>query len=286
MSESRKLFADAKFRPFTASDLFSSLGYTYNNPWPRSNIEFGGTIRLQYWGMNGCTRDNIGNNKIEEKSTNNNITEFLTDETSNKTMSELPSNVTPAPPITPNQLNPVNNDPCPICYTEIKNTEEFITGCRHRFHISCIAQWRETNNSCPMCRNQLSYGRIIDLYSRPSLEEHGFLTNDNLPHNIVRRLDRLTDMELKMMANMRRRGLQMNYEPTLLSGADMQRNIEPLRRTRPVFQDEHITEAFRRAQQEILSNDNEMPHLEDAEDGEVVFDGDEVEEFNQSDEAN
>jgi len=237
MSESRKLFADAKFRPFTAPDLFSSLGYTYNNPWPRSNIEFGGTIRLQYWGVN---RGNIGNNKIEEKSTNNNITEFLTDETSNKTMSELQT-----PPITPNRLNPVNNDPCPICYTEIKNNEEFITGCRHRFHISCIAQWRETNNSCPMCRNQLSYGRIIDLYSRPSLEERGVLTND-----------------------------------------DMQRNIEPLRRTRPVFQDEHITEAFRRAQQEILSNDNEMPHLEDAEDGEVVFDGDEVEEFNQSDEAN
>ncbi len=45
----------------------------------------------------------------------------------------------------------VTND-CPICYTEMGNTDVCVTICNHKFHTGCIVR---CNNICPICRNNL-----------------------------------------------------------------------------------------------------------------------------------
>ena len=48
-------------------------------------------------------------------------------------------------------------DPCPICWENIKDSPT-MTGCGHRFHEECLAEWRCFTNapSCPMCRGSLA----------------------------------------------------------------------------------------------------------------------------------
>ena len=45
---------------------------------------------------------------------------------------------------------------CPICLSTINNP--VTTFCEHTFCASCIETWRQTNDSCPLCR------RVIWVY--------------------------------------------------------------------------------------------------------------------------
>jgi E3 ubiquitin-protein ligase RNF181 len=51
---------------------------------------------------------------------------------------------------------------CPVCIKEfekIENSEERdaikLPKCGHTFHCSCMKQWLEVTNSCPLCRDEL-----------------------------------------------------------------------------------------------------------------------------------
>ena len=44
---------------------------------------------------------------------------------------------------------------CPICLLQLKKP---ISSCKnkHKFHKDCLSNWRLLNNSCPLCRVNLS----------------------------------------------------------------------------------------------------------------------------------
>lgn len=45
---------------------------------------------------------------------------------------------------------------CTVCLTEInQNDDTVIVPCGHMFHDSCIMQWLEMHNTCPVCRYEL-----------------------------------------------------------------------------------------------------------------------------------
>ncbi|XP_044501236.1 probable E3 ubiquitin-protein ligase RHB1A isoform X2 [Mangifera indica] len=49
-------------------------------------------------------------------------------------------------------------DTCPICLEEYdKENPKLFTKCKHHFHLSCILEWNERSDSCPICdqRNQM-----------------------------------------------------------------------------------------------------------------------------------
>ena len=50
----------------------------------------------------------------------------------------------------------VHRDPCSCCLNAIKNKDEWINECGHRFHLDCIKKWSEvqatSEKTCPMCR--------------------------------------------------------------------------------------------------------------------------------------
>ena len=41
---------------------------------------------------------------------------------------------------------------CPICLDPLKNSNVEIMPCLHVFHSSCISEWREKSDNCPLCR--------------------------------------------------------------------------------------------------------------------------------------
>lgn len=46
---------------------------------------------------------------------------------------------------------------CPICYDEIKDSDEkLITPCLHCFHRECLQHWMQQRMVCPVCRNDIS----------------------------------------------------------------------------------------------------------------------------------
>ncbi|KAF5451636.1 hypothetical protein F2P56_026726 [Juglans regia] len=43
-------------------------------------------------------------------------------------------------------------DVCPICLEEYDSENpNIITRCEHHFHLSCILEWKERSNACPIC---------------------------------------------------------------------------------------------------------------------------------------
>ncbi|XP_051119585.1 E3 ubiquitin-protein ligase At3g02290-like isoform X2 [Andrographis paniculata] len=43
-------------------------------------------------------------------------------------------------------------DVCPICLEEYdEQNPKNMTDCDHHYHLSCILQWKEKNNTCPVC---------------------------------------------------------------------------------------------------------------------------------------
>ena len=50
---------------------------------------------------------------------------------------------------------PKQESSCPICTDNITAKTGCSTlGCGHSFHLKCIGQWLQTNDTCPMCRCQ------------------------------------------------------------------------------------------------------------------------------------
>ena len=49
---------------------------------------------------------------------------------------------------------------CSICLTEndkdIKDNLNLIKNCKHRFHYDCIIEWIKVNQTCPMCRQNIT----------------------------------------------------------------------------------------------------------------------------------
>ena len=47
-------------------------------------------------------------------------------------------------------------DDCPICKETIYKNDLIITECNHKFHKKCFSDWKKNNNTCPLCRTQLT----------------------------------------------------------------------------------------------------------------------------------
>lgn len=45
-----------------------------------------------------------------------------------------------------------DNGQCCICLMEFEPT---VLSCGHRFHMYCIQEWKERNDSCPVCRSEI-----------------------------------------------------------------------------------------------------------------------------------
>jgi hypothetical protein len=53
--------------------------------------------------------------------------------------------------------NEINNDECSICLDVINATSKIkLINCNHIFHRVCIAEWTKINNTCPLCRKNIS----------------------------------------------------------------------------------------------------------------------------------
>ncbi|KAM1230627.1 hypothetical protein ACFX2I_040754 [Malus domestica] len=56
----------------------------------------------------------------------------------------------------PHVLEKEDEDVCPICLEEYETENpKFITKCEHHYHLSCILQWMERSDSCPICDQEV-----------------------------------------------------------------------------------------------------------------------------------
>ncbi len=46
-----------------------------------------------------------------------------------------------------------SEETCSVCLESNVNCE---TNCSHHFHVGCLSQWINRNNSCPLCRGNIS----------------------------------------------------------------------------------------------------------------------------------
>ncbi|KAK4789387.1 hypothetical protein SAY86_020706 [Trapa natans] len=55
------------------------------------------------------------------------------------------------------------DDVCPICLEEYdKENPRLLTKCEHHFHLSCILEWMERSDVCPMCDKVLVLDNSFD----------------------------------------------------------------------------------------------------------------------------
>ncbi|ESR58238.1 putative E3 ubiquitin-protein ligase RHB1A [Citrus sinensis] len=53
-------------------------------------------------------------------------------------------------------------DTCPICLEEYDTENpKLITKCEHHFHLSCILEWNERSESCPICDQDAVFRYVI-----------------------------------------------------------------------------------------------------------------------------
>lgn len=50
------------------------------------------------------------------------------------------------------------DDVCPVCLCDMVSAR--ITPCYHLFHASCLHRCLKTNNTCPMCKRELTFGSV------------------------------------------------------------------------------------------------------------------------------
>ncbi|KAJ9171406.1 hypothetical protein P3X46_014781 [Hevea brasiliensis] len=49
-------------------------------------------------------------------------------------------------------------DACPICLEEYDTQNpKFFTKCEHHFHLSCILEWMERSETCPICDQEMVF---------------------------------------------------------------------------------------------------------------------------------
>lgn len=46
---------------------------------------------------------------------------------------------------------------CIICFEPIEKKDSFTDTCEHTFHKKCIEDWAKLQNTCPVCRKELTY---------------------------------------------------------------------------------------------------------------------------------
>jgi hypothetical protein len=53
-------------------------------------------------------------------------------------------------------------DICPICLEEYtKENPKIMTKCSHHFHLSCIYEWMERSDNCPVCGKEMEFDETI-----------------------------------------------------------------------------------------------------------------------------
>ncbi|XP_073123418.1 probable E3 ubiquitin-protein ligase RHB1A [Henckelia pumila] len=53
------------------------------------------------------------------------------------------------------------DDICPTCLEEYdKENPKILAKCGHHFHLSCILEWKERSNTCPVCDQEMIYERL------------------------------------------------------------------------------------------------------------------------------
>ncbi|KAL2330266.1 hypothetical protein Fmac_017847 [Flemingia macrophylla] len=54
-------------------------------------------------------------------------------------------------------------DVCPICLEEydVENPRN-LTKCEHHFHLSCILEWMERSDSCPICDQEMIFDQAMN----------------------------------------------------------------------------------------------------------------------------
>ncbi|CAN6568176.1 unnamed protein product [Malus baccata var. baccata] len=56
----------------------------------------------------------------------------------------------------PHGLEKEDEDVCPICLEEYETENpKFITKCKHHYHLSCILEWMERSDACPICDQEV-----------------------------------------------------------------------------------------------------------------------------------
>ncbi|KAL1366819.1 probable E3 ubiquitin-protein ligase RHB1A [Arachis hypogaea] len=54
-------------------------------------------------------------------------------------------------------------DVCPICLEEYDaENPKTLTKCDHHFHLSCILEWMERSDSCPICDQEMIFDQPLD----------------------------------------------------------------------------------------------------------------------------
>jgi len=58
---------------------------------------------------------------------------------------------------------PEEEDVCPTCLEEYDvENPKIITKCEHHFHLSCILEWLERSDTCPVCDQEMIFNPTID----------------------------------------------------------------------------------------------------------------------------
>ncbi|KAK9068317.1 hypothetical protein SSX86_012428 [Deinandra increscens subsp. villosa] len=53
-------------------------------------------------------------------------------------------------------------DVCPTCFEEYDaENPRIVTKCEHQFHLSCILEWMERSNTCPICSQVFFFCRFL-----------------------------------------------------------------------------------------------------------------------------
>lgn len=58
----------------------------------------------------------------------------------------------------PHQLVTEEEDACPICLEEYDTENpKMVTNCEHDFHLSCLLEWMERSDLCPVCDKEMVF---------------------------------------------------------------------------------------------------------------------------------
>lgn len=73
------------------------------------------------------------------------------------------SDVEISKPSEPHQLAIDEEDACPICLEEYDTENpKMFTSCEHDFHLSCLLEWMERSDLCPVCDKEMIFDHPDD----------------------------------------------------------------------------------------------------------------------------
>ncbi|KAA8522428.1 hypothetical protein F0562_013211 [Nyssa sinensis] len=60
-------------------------------------------------------------------------------------------------------VSALEEDVCPTCLEEYDvENPKIITKCEHHFHLSCILEWMERSDTCPVCDKEMIFNSTVD----------------------------------------------------------------------------------------------------------------------------